>query len=413
MKQKLSSLDRRQFLRGVGVSMALPALESFGAAASATKRMVAVNIPLGFLPEPFFPKTAGRGYETSAYLKAADHLRDDFTVISGVSHPLVDGGHAAEKSFLTAAPHPGARGFKNTISMDQVVAKSIGDATRFSSLTVGDRSLSWTANGVSIPQEKSPAKVFEKLFMSGTEKDLSEQKQQINDGHSILDTVLEEANSMQKKISRADREKLDQFFTAVRETENRLTKSERWLETPKPVVDAKPPANVGSGDIVTWMQSHFEVIRLALATDSTRVVAFGGPSHGLVPPLPGVSMGYHGLSHHGKNPDMMRQLEVIDRGVIQAWVEFIESLKETADGAGTLLDNTQVLMGSNLGNASGHITTNLPVLLAGGGFKHGQHLAFDARKNYPLPNLFVSMMQNLGLETGEFASGTGTMTGLE
>ena len=124
-------------------------------------------------------------------------------------------------------------------------------------------------------------------------------------------------------------------------------------------------------------------------------------------------MGYHGLSHHGKNPDMMRQLEIIDRGVIQAWAEFIESLKNTPDGSGTLLDHTQVLMGSNLGNASGHITTNLPVLLAGGGFKHGQHLAFDAKKNYPLPNLFVSMMQHLGLETGEFASGKGTMTRVE
>ena len=413
MKKPLSNLERRQFLKGVGVSLALPALESFGAAETATKRMVAVNIPLGFLPDHFFPKTAGREYETSSYLKAADHLRDDFTVISGTSHPGVDGGHSAEKSFLTAAPHPGARGFKNSISLDQVVAKQLGDATRFSSLTVGEQSLSWTANGVSIPQEKSPARLFAKLVMSGSAKDIGEEKQQLQDGHSILDSVLEEANSMKKSITQADREKLEQFFTAVRETENRIDKSERWLDTPKPEVDAKQPKDVGSGDLITWLKSHFEVIRLALATDSTRAIAFGGPNHSLVPPLPGVSMGYHGLSHHGKNPDMMRQLEIIDRGVIQAWAEFIESLKNTPDGSGTLLDHTQVLMGSNLGNASGHITTNLPVLLAGGGFKHGQHLAFDAKKNSPLPNLFVSMMQGLGLETGEFASGKGTMTGLE
>ena len=413
MKKPLSNLERRQFLKGVGVSLALPALESFGAAETATKRMVAVNIPLGFLPDHFFPKTAGREYETSSYLKAADHLRDDFTVISGTSHPGVDGGHSAEKSFLTAAPHPGARGFKNSISLDQVVAKQLGDATRFSSLTVGEQSLSWTANGVSIPQEKSPARLFAKLFISGSAKDIGEQKQQLQDGHSILDSVLAEANSMKKSITQADREKLEQFFTAVRETENRIDKSERWLDTPKPEVDAKQPKDVGSGDLITWLKSHFEVIRLALATDSTRVITFGGPNHSLVPPLLGVSMGYHGLSHHGKNPDMMRQLEIIDRGVIQAWAEFIESLKNTPDGSGTLLDHTQVLMGSNLGNASGHITTNLPVLLAGGGFKHGQHLAFDAKKNSPLPNLFVSMMQGLGLETGEFASGKGTMTGLE
>lgn len=408
---KSTHLSRRHLLKGLGVSLALPSLESFGADET-VKRMVAVNIPLGFLPEKFFPKTAGESYETSEYLQLADHLRDSYTVVSGSSHPGVDGGHSAEKCFLTAAPHPAARGFKNSISLDQVVAREVGDATRYAALTVGEQSLSWTANGVSIPQIKSPAKVFEALFLSGSEKDREARKQQLSDGHSILDVVMEESRAMEKKITPADRSKLDQFFTAVRETEGRLAKSEQWLDTPKPKVEAKQPADVGSDDIVTWLKSHFEVIRLALVTDSTRVVAMGGANHSLVPPLPGVSMGYHGLSHHGKNPDMMRQLEVIDRGTIEAWVGFLESLQETPDGGGTLLDSTQVLMGSNLGNASGHITTNLPVVLAGGGFEHGRHLAFDKDDNYPLPNLFVSMLQKMGLEHGEFASGKGTMTGL-
>lgn len=406
-------LDRRQFLRGIGVSLALPSLESFGASRSSIQRMVAINIPMGFHTPNFFPKTAGSNYETSAYLKPADHLRDHFTVISGSSHPGVDGGHSAENSFLTAAAHPGERGFKNTISLDQVVAKQVGAATRFASLTSGEKSLSWSANGVSIPQERSPAKLFEKLFLTGSKDDLALRKQQLSDGHSIIDSVLEEAKDMQKSISSHDREKLDQFFTAVRETENRLTKSEQWLATPKPKVDSKQPESVTSQDVPNWLKAHFEVNRLALATDSTRVIAISGAGHGSVVPLPGVTMGYHGLTHHGKNPDMIRQLEIIERATMAVWIEFIENLKNTPDGEGSLLDHTQVLMGSNLGNASGHITTNLPVILAGGDYKHGQHLAFDTKNNYPLPNLFVSVMQKMGLETDQFASSTGTMTGLK
>jgi len=411
MKYK-SSLTRRRFLQGIGVTLALPTLESFGVAKAPVKRLVAINIPLGFYGPRFFPKTAGNNYETSDYLKPADHLRDRYTVISGTSHPGVDGGHSAEKSFLTAAPHPGSRGFRNTISLDQYIASKVGEATRFASLTVGDESLSWTANGVAIPPQRSPAKLFETLFVSGNQNDVATQRRRLQDGHSILDNVLEEAKAMEGSVGTEDREKLDQFFTAVRETENRLAKSERWLVTPKPAVEAKSPREVASGDVLTWMQSHFEVIRLALATDSTRVVAMSGANHSLVPPLPGVSMGYHGLSHHGKNPEMIKQLEVIERGTLAAWIGFLESLRDTPDGDGSLLDRTQILLGSNLGNASGHLTTNLPVILAGGGFRHGQHLAFDEKDNHPFATLFVSMMQELDLEVSEFASGKGTMRGL-
>ncbi len=412
----MKSLNRRRFLRGVGVSLALPILESRGAGvkpgSGPINRFVAINVPLGFHPPRFFPTTAGRDYETSEYLKAADHLRNDFTIISGTSHPGVDGGHSAEKSFLTAAPHPGERGFKNTISVDQVIAKQIGDSTRYASLATGDRSLSWTANGVSIPQIQSPAQLFNDLFLSGNANEVEQRRRQLSDGHSIIDSVLDEAKAMQREISRADQEKMDQFFTAVRETENRLTKADRWLDTPKPKVEAKQPDDYRSVDIEQWTRSHFEVNRLALMTDSTRVISFGAAGHGSVVPLPGVTMGYHGLSHHGKNPDMLRQLGIIEHAMIKVWAEFIENLKDTPDGDGTLLDHTQVLLGSNLGNASGHLTTNLPVILAGGGYQHGQHLAFDGKDNYPLPNLFVSIMQRLGLEADRFASSTGTMTGL-
>ncbi len=393
--------------------MALPALESLGQVATTpAQRMVAINIPLGFHPPYFFPRTTGRDYQASKYLALSDHLRDHYTVISGVSHPGVTGGHSAIKSFLTAAPRPGERGFKNTISFDQVVANQVGSTTRYASIIAGETSQSWTANGVSIPQEVSPAKLYARLFLSGSAADLEKQRHQLEDGHSIIDSVMEEVTTMEKQVSSADRDKLDQFMTAVRETEKRLTKSEKWLATPKPKVDTPQPAEVGLPQVDQWMKSHFEVFRLALMTDSTRVITLGGAGHGSVVPLPGVSMGYHGLTHHGKNPDMIRQLEIIEKATMQTWVDFIQSLKDTPDGEGTLLDHTQVLMSSNLGNASGHITTNLPTILAGGNYKHGQHLAFDQKNNYPLANLFVSMMQGMGLEEDTFYTATGTMTGL-
>jgi hypothetical protein len=418
----LNPIPRRTFLRGAGVAMALPLLEAMiprtAAAAAATQaasphRFVAINIPLGLIPSNFFPEKDGADYELTPYLKLAEPLRKDFTVISGVSHPGVDGGHAAEKSFLTCAPHPGARSFKNTISLDQVMAQRIGDATRFSSLTLGDTSLSWSANGVSIPSERFPSNSFAKLFLTGSPEEMAAQQRDLEDGHSIMDTVRDDAKAMEPRIGAADRRKLDQYFTAVRETEQRLVKTKAWSNTPKPKVDAKQPGRFEDGDMIGYFRAHFDVIRLALETDSTRVVALSGFGFGNVPKIQGVNLGYHNLSHHGMNPDMLKQLEIVERATLAAFVDFLTALKSTADTGSTLLDNTQVFLSSNLGSASGHLTTNMPVLLAGGGYRHGTHIAFDKTNNYPLPNLFVTMLQRMGLEANSFASGTGTMRGLE
>lgn len=416
----MNRLSRRTFLRGAGVCLALPLLEAMlpariraaGPSAAAPKRIVAINVPLGFIPEKFFPIETGASYALSDYLQPAELLRNDFTLFSGTSHPGVDGGHSAEKSFLTAAPSPGARTFRNTISLDQFIARQIGDETRFSSLSIGE-SLSWSANGVSIPSEHSPARTFARLFLAGTPKEVSAQERDLEDGRSIMDTVLDDAHAMERSVSAADRTKLDQFFTAVRETEQRLVKAQAWSKTPKPKVDAPQPGPLNDTDLAGTYRAQFDVIRLAFETDLTRVIAFGAYGYGLVPKIQGVELGYHGLTHHGKNPDMMRQLELIDRATLAAFFEFLTKMKASKDGDGSLLDHTQVLLGSNLGNANAHSTTNLPVILAGGGYRHGQHLAFDAKDNYPLPNLFVSMLQRMGIEADKFATSTGTMKGLE
>jgi len=411
-------LTRRTMLRGAGVALALPLLDSmFPARASAKvaapQRFVAINIPLGFHPPDFFPEKAGHDYELSQYLSIAKDLRNEFTVISGTSHPDVDGGHSAEKSFLTGAPHPGAPSFTNTISLDQFLARRIGNQTRFASLTLGSHSLSWSANGVAIPVESSAAVTFSKLFLKGSDKEIATQEAQLQDGQSIMDTLLDDARSMQSRISVADRKKLDQYFTAVRETEQRLAKAELWSKTPKPKVEAKPPGVLPWMDFPGIFRAHLDVVRLALQTDSTRVVVFGGDGGGPIAPLKGVTQAYHTLSHHGMNPSLIEELRIIDRETIKIWVDFITGLKETPDGDSTLLRNTQVLMGSNLGNANGHTTTNLPIIHAGGRFRHGQHLAFDSKRNAPLSNLFVSILQGCGQEVERFASSTGTLTGLE
>ncbi|MEM7601194.1 MAG: DUF1552 domain-containing protein [Verrucomicrobiota bacterium] len=403
-------MDRRYFLKAAGVSLALPSLESLGAE-TAIRRTVAINIPLGFYGPDFFPEGSGLGYKTSPYLERLDGMRDQFTVFSGLSHPGVDGGHAAEKSFLTAAPHPASRTFRNTVSVDQVMADAVGDQTRFASLTLGDRSLTHSANGVATPAVRSPSSVYSQLFLNGSREELSRRRIELSEGHSILDSVLEDARSMSGKVSARDRDKLDQFFTAVRETEGQLEKAGQWLDQPKPAVADPSPREVGSGDLLTWFEGHLEVVRLALATDSTRVIALSGANHGLVPPLPGVSMGYHGLSHHGKNPAMIDQLKVIDRGTIEVFGRFLEKLNSTSEGDGSLLDNTQVLLGSNLGNANAHFTDNLPVLLAGGSYAHAGHLQFSRGNNEPLCNLFVTMLQWMGLEHDHFGSSSGTQKG--
>lgn len=417
----MKAMNRRTFLRGAGVAMALPFLDAMvpavvaraAEAAGSPRRFVAINIPLGFIPGNLFPETAGAGYELTPYLKMAEGLREEFTLLSGVSHPGVDGGHSAEKSFLTAAPHPGSRTFKNTISVDQFIAQRLGDRTRYASLTLGDRSLSWSANGVSIPSERYPAKSFARLFLTGTAKEVAAQERELEDGRSIMDTVLDDARAMERSVSAADRRKLDQYFTAVRETERRLVKQQAWDRTPKPKVSAPQPGKFDDGDLIGYLRAHLDVTRLALETDSTRVVTINGFDFGNVPKIKGVSQSYHGLSHHGMNPEMMKQLELVDRATIAAFVDFLNGLKASTEGGANLLERTSVLMGSNLGNANAHTTTNLPVILAGGGFRHGQHLAFDRVNNYPLANVFVSVCQRMGVEAGSFASGTGTVRGLE
>ena len=413
--------SRRTFLRAAGVSMSLPMLESFGgsAAAPAPKRMIAINQDLGFIPKLFFPETEGRDYELSPYLERIAEHRDQFTVFSGLSHPGVDGGHRADKTFLTAAPHPGRASFRNTISLDQVMANEIGNETRFRSLSLGindTRSLSYTQAGVEIPTIKSAAELYKKMFLQGDQKAIEKQLVRLQRKGSILDVVMGQSSDLSKRVSASDRERIDQYQTAVRSLEKRLEEAEAWEARPKPKVDeAMPNYPEDKKEFFEMVRMMNDMSRLAFQTDSTRVITlFLGSVR-----TPGVNFedgrsvgGYHNLSHHGKDEVKLKQLEEIEIGQMELFGNLLRDLQEVEEVNGSLLDNTMVLYGCHMGDANIHNNANLPILLAGGGFEHGQHLAFNSTHNQPLCNVFVSMLQKMGLEADRFGSSKGTLTGL-
>jgi hypothetical protein len=335
----------------------------------------------------------------------------------------VDGGHPADICFLTAAPHPSSGGFRNTISLDQYVAERIGHLTRFPSLTLGvnvtqgARSLSWTAGGVLIPCDDKPSEIFKKLFLGGSPAEVQAQSRKLALGQSIMDPLADQANRLKSTVGARDRERLDHYATGVRDLERRMVQAKEWEKKPRPVV--KEAAPVDATDPKLYMEKvrlMYDMARLAFETDSTRNITLmldSVNSPAIQVAGKPVSDGYHNLSHHGRNAAKLAELEMIDREHMKLLAGLFGSLQARHEGNETLLDRTMVLYGSNLGNANTHVTTNMPVLFAGGGFKHGQHLAFDRERNYPLPNLFVNVLQRFGIESDKFASSTGTMRGLE
>jgi hypothetical protein len=428
------ALSRRQFLRGAGIALSLPFLESmlpsFARASTPSspllpgakpRRMLGICNNLGLLPDLFFPTGAGKDYTPSPYLELLQAHRNDFSVFSGVSHPNVDGGHPADICFLTAAPHPGSSSFRNTISLDQHIAERIGTLTRFPSLTLGvntrSRSLSWTGTGVAIPPEDKASEVFRQLFLQGTPEQVAAQIRKLDTGRSILDTIAAQARQLSREVTARDRDRLDQYFTSVRDLESRLQASRGWEHKPKPVVNVPEPVDPASpAAYMEKVKVMYDLARLAFETDSTRAITLmldGVSTPVLEIPDARITDGYHNLSHHGRSEDKRSQLKTIDELHMKLLGELIADLKAVKEDEDSLLDRTMVLYGSNFGDANQHTCFNMPTILAGGGFKHGQHHAFSTSQNYPLPNLFVSMLQRMGIEEDRFASGNGTMRGLE
>jgi hypothetical protein len=297
------------------------------------------------------------------------------------------------------------------------MAKYLGHQTRFPSLALNidsNNSPSYTETGSMIPAEHSASKLFNMLFITDSPEEMKRQKSRLRQGRSIMDVVSDDTRRIQRELGNADREKLDQYFTSVRNFEHRLSEAEDWVGKPKPKVDMAAPINISDNNaVIRKKRMLLDIMYLAIQTDSTRFMTLHMNGNGGAIPIEGVEEGYHSLSHHGLDENKIDQLTLVETELVKAWGGFVRKLKETDGGQGSLLDQTMVLLTSNLGNASAHDNKNMPVMFAGGGFKHGQHICFDQENNYPLPNLYLSALQRLGLEADKFATSTGTLTGLE
>ena len=418
------NIPRRTFIRSAGISLALPWLDAFGAnakrksAGKPPRRMVCICAPLGLYPDNFIPKETGKDYAPSPYLEILKQHREQFTVISGLEHAGMSSsfGHQASASFLTGVPGAGRPGFRNAISLDQAAAEHLGYLTRSPSLALsgeGSGGLSWTRTGALIPADNSPSKVFAQLFLQGRANDVQEQMRRLEDGRSILDDVRTQAKSLRTGLGGEDRDKLDEYLTSVRELEQRMVNDESWAKKPKPKVDVEPPKDISNPtDLIGRTRLLFDLTHLALQTDSTRLITIMLAGSTGAPPIEGVNLGHHDLSHHGKDPDKLEQLKIVEVETMKTVHDLLTKLQQSKEDSDSLLDRTTVFLGSNLGDGSSHSTKNLPVLLAGGGFQHGQHLPFDPGNPPPLCNLYVSILQRLGMETDKFGTSNGTLTGL-
>jgi len=416
----INPINRRTFLRASGVAMALPLLESMSpafarAAATAPRRMVNVCNTLGLYSESWFPKAAGTGYEATEYLSLIDQHRSQYTLFSGYAHEEQSGRqpHNSEITWLTAARRPGLDGFRNTISLDQVAANHLGYTTRYPSIVLGTasaQSQSYTRSGAMVPAETSPAKLFEQLFLQGTPEEVEREAQSLNDGGSILDRLKSETSALRRRVSASDQQKLDAYFDAVRTAEQELGEVKAWQQRTKPTVDQARPDDVDDvADLIGRIKAMFYMIPLILETDSSRVVSVMIHDHGAIPQVQGVSVDHHNLSHHGQDDAKISQLKRIETEIVEAFGGLLTELGARNDSDGNLLDSTTVLFGSNLGNANAHTSHDLPILVAGGGYQHGGHIVHEG-ENAPLCNLFVTLLQTMGVETDAFGQSTGTLT---
>lgn len=407
------SLSRRQFLRSASSLIALPALEAFSqptktlALTDRPKNFVAIGSYLGWHQPAFFPKTTGKNYETPLSLKPIEPFRDQFTIFSGLDHRASNGHHAWSNFLCGHTP--------NSYSLDQQIANHIGTKTRFSSIELatgmgeGAKAMSYTRQGVGLPPIMRPSVVYRQLFTTQASRERTEYL--LKSGQSSLDSVLSDAKSLQANLPHSDRQKLEEFFDSFRSVEQKMARQLSALDQPTPEPDYQLPSydpitpnlQMEAGSIM------YDLMTLALETQSTHVISLFLDGLGQVFSIDGdvLKAGYHALSHHGNDPAMINDLIAIERAHIECFAGFLKQLSEKKNPQGkSLLDDTVILLGTGMGDASRHSNTNLPTLIAGGGFNHGQHIAIDSKsKDSPLlGDLYITLQQRMGLETDSFSN---------
>ncbi len=422
-----SPMNRRRFiLKSLGATLALPALPSLMAsvvggtstvqtakgAGAGARRFVAIGNLLGYQVKQFFPETTGSAFEQTTLLKPLWDVRQHMTVYRGLDHGL-KGGHFAVHSFLSGVLNSEAQNRPHgNVTIDQFMADEIGHQTRFPSLTVGSEGgihggcqIAWTKSGVRVPPITGPAELFDRLFVSDAPDRQARRKQENRLQASILDSVLTEANDLSRRVNREDKDKLDEYFTSIRDVEKRLELRQRWSSLPKPPAPFERPTNKSK---VQDLPMLYELIALALQTDSTRIATLeiGGD---FLPQDLGIDKSYHGLSHHGNDEAAIKHLIALETYQIEQFGKFLARIAKLQDGERTLLDSTSVLFGSGIGDANTHKNSDLPIVLAGGGYRHGEFRKLPASgpNKVPLCNLFVDLAQRMGVETESFGNSTG------
>ncbi len=441
-------LSRRHFLRGAGVALALPLLDCMsplrasaqGAAAkkvSKARRSVFIYLPNGVNTADYQITQAGEGYKLTKPLMALEKHRSVITPISGLHHPHGLGHHHNCRSIWLTGGKIG-QSERNTVSVDQLMAQITAPQTRFSSLELSNQggSLAWNPDGIQLPAQSNPGVAFREFF-EDSKGGIASQRRDLQRRGSILDAILDEAHTLNGSVGKEDRGRLDQYLTAVREVEIRTQRSDKWLDTPRPKVEAalqtRLNRDVSLQMLGDYLRTMYDLIVLSFQTDMTRVVTFNTGEEGQGPAVPeiGVKQDRHALSHHNGNAEQLRMLTESDAFNIAQFAYFLDRLKETPDGDGTLLDSTMALYGSGMAYGHSHGNASLPIILAGGGklgLKHGTHVDFNATKDFQgydkhanihfrpvnekarLSNLLLTMAQKMEVPAAKFADSLGELS---
>ncbi len=435
-------LDRRTFLLGSGISMALPYMEAMGnqtAASDLPARMCAMYFPFGVgMPKEgsdlhkwrWFPNGEGKNFTFNESLKPLESVRESVTIIGGMSHPNGRrmGGHDTGDTFLTGALFDKTL-LHNTVSVDQVAAAAVGSQTRYSSITmstdggVGEptrsSTLSYDIKGRPIPAMNQPLMIFNRLFGLADE-DLKRQQRRLRSASSMLDLVMEDTNSLRRRLGRHDQEKLDEYLSSVRQIEQRVRRTQRWLDIPLPLLTDEERSllklEADSEAPQEYMRTMYDLMWLAFKSDSTRVatyqIASMADASSVAGPFPfreGFKANLHTLAHGWNKPEGAVALGKWDKFMTEQLTYFLQRLKSTQEGDGTLLDRTMVLHGCS--NSITHNNNNYPLIFAGGnklGLEHNHYVKVGS--DVPMSNLFVTMLDKMGVEAPVFADSTGELT---
>jgi hypothetical protein len=447
MAAKSWHLDRRTFLFGTGVSLGLPWLECMAGSeaeksAPSPRRFCAMYFPFGVsLPKKdseqanwrWFPNEPGRDYKLNDSLKPLEGHRDNLTILGGLSHPngRKMGAHDTGDTFLTGSLLT-SRFLRNTVSVDQIAANAFADETRFSSLIlstdggVGEptraSTISYNGKGRPIPALNQPQQIFDRFFGAG-DADLIASRRRLLSASGMLDRVLEDSRSLRRRLGSQDKEKFDEYLASVRQIEERVERTQRWIEIPRPELrdEERKLLHLDADDKAPKLliRTMYDLIYLAFRTDSTRVATYqiasmadASSKAGKFPQLEGFKGSLHNLAHGWNKPEGAVKLGEWDRFMAEQLSYFLDRLDSAREADGTVLDNSVVLYGSS--NSQTHNNTNYPLVLAGGsrlGLQHGQFLKYGAE--IPMSNLFVTMLNAIGVRSKAFADSNGMLSELQ